>query len=261
VKKLKNEISVDMIDILKEYLVMLEVDDTTANIGYNEQLLYMNFFKDFIHSLSSDDAKYSVFKITDTSVLYLFSLLDSKPERTLKNLKESLRFYNNDGTLETEKKTKFRNALLIMINFLNFSIYIYNYAKINKNKDEVKILRELLITFATSEYENLYSSRNKNAFGYYFDMLLNSNDIATPIEKFNTDKHRANFNNYIKRLKSRIQQIPEEKKMQPFYYSNIVFNIGKMKDDKLPNLKLRNFIAISYSDKPAETPLFITNFS
>ena len=36
-----NEISIDTIDVLKEYLVMTEVDSETLKIGYHEQLLYI----------------------------------------------------------------------------------------------------------------------------------------------------------------------------------------------------------------------------
>jgi len=259
-----NEISIDTINVLKEYLVMTEVDSETLKIGYHEQLLYISFLKDFIHSFDSDDDKYSVFNITDSSVLFVFALLDSQPERTLKKLKEGLLFYNDGGMLETEKKTKFRNGLLVMINFLNFSVYLYNYVKAQEDPDKTSKLLELLTIFAISEYGSLYSSRSKNKYGYYFSQFIEAEDMNDPIRKFNTDEHRANYLNYTKRLKETIDSLPltdHNDKSEELQFANIVITIGRMEDENLHKLGRRYYISVSKINKPHDTPLFITNFT
>ena len=258
-----NEISIDTINVLNEYLVMREVDSETLKIGYHEQLLYIGFLKDFIYSFDSDDNKYSVFEITESSVLFVFSLLDSQPDRTLKKLKEGLLFYNDEGMLETEKKTKFRNGLLVMINFLNFSVYLYNYVKAQGDPDETSRLLELLTIFAISEYDSLYSSRSKNKYGYYFSQFIDAEDISNPIREFNTDEHRANYLNYTKRLKEIIHTLPltnHNDKREELRFANIVITIGRMEDENLQKLGQRYYISVSKINKPHDDPLFITNF-
>ncbi len=259
-----NEISIDTINVLKEYLVMREVDSETIKIGYHEKLLYIDFLKDFIRSFDSDDDKYSVFEITESSVLFVFSLLDSQPDRTLKKLKEKLLYHNDEGMLETEKKTKFENGLFVMLNFLNFSVYLYNYVKAQGDPEETSKLLELLTIFATSEYDSLYSSRNKNKYGYYFSNFLAVEGIGTPIRKFKTDEHRANHNNYTRRLKETIDALPttdKNDKMKELQFSNIVFTIGRMEDENLHKLGRRYYISVSKLNNFHDFPLFITNFT
>jgi len=257
-----NNIDTDTINVLNEYLVMTDFDSETLKIGYDERLLYISYLKDFIHSLKSDDDKYSVFEIKESSVLFMFSLLNSNPDITLKKLKEEFIFYNDEGKLEMEKKTKFRNSLLIMINFLNFSVYLYDYVKAEGNHEKTLELLELLTIFTISEYESLYSSRNKNKYGYYFSQFIEADNIKDSIKEFKTDKHRANYLNSTKRLKKRIDRLPLTEyndKGEQLRFENIIFTIGRMKDKNLPKLGERYFIAISQRNKPHDNPLFMTN--
>ncbi len=259
-----NEISIDTIAVLNEYLVMREVDSETLKIGYHEQLLYIGFLKDFIHSFGSNDDRHSVYKITESSVLFVFALLDSQPERSLKKLKEELLFYGDEGMLETKKKTKFRNCLLVMINFLNFSVYLYNYVKAQGDPNETSKLLKLLTIFAISEYNSLYSRRSKNKYGYYFSKFLDTEDISEPIRAFKTDEHRANYLNYTKRLKESIDTLPlndHNNKFEELRFANIVITIGEMEYKNLHKLGRRYYIAVSQINKPHADPLFITNFT
>jgi outer membrane phospholipase A len=81
-----------------------------------------------------------------------------------------------------------------MIEFINLSTYIYKRLGHMKQKKHQKNMLKFLIVAATSMYDELYSSRGKIAFAYYFKKVLqNSDNLKEEITPYNNKSWKSEF--------------------------------------------------------------------
>lgn len=212
---------------------------------FNEKTLYIDFFNEFIYctaiGLDTNATK-------KNSPMYVFNLLNMRPDRTLKEFKEKFLFYNSTGYLETTKKDQYKRTVNIMMQFLNVSTYLYNYAiKMRLTEDKISWLLEILTVAAAAEFDSLYSSRRKNEFAYYFEMFLSipSNQI---IRIYNTDEYRQIYTKRAKKLRDKIDSelktTPYGDNMVIYFLSNLYILYDKREDVRLPKLGIRYNINI-----------------
>jgi len=113
-------------------------------------------------------------------------------------------------------------------------------------------------------YEELYSSKGKIAFAYYFKKLLqNSNDLAEEITPYNNKSWKSEFAKYTKEAKEDISFLLAGSDVaQPIFIANIALVCGKMTDPDLLPLEERYFIESGIADfqKQDYNRIFITTF-
>ena len=126
-----SDINVDLIEHFKYFMSCIDNESNEFTKAFNEKTLYIDFFNEFIYctaiGLDTDATK-------ENSPMYVFNLLNVRPDRTLKEFKEKYLFYDSIGYLEITKKD-----LKMMNNkFIQFFRFIMLNLKILKAVDVSK---------------------------------------------------------------------------------------------------------------------------
>jgi len=257
-----NEISKELMTYLKTYLEMMNGCLSDVQYTFHERTLYLDFARKFSTELLAGENNTAT---QENSPLYIFKLLDAKPSRTLKELKNTYSFYTDTDKLETTKEAQSQRTFLIMMQFLNISTYLYKYIQTTDIDQAMQdSLLEKLVIAAAAEYHSLYSSRGKNQFSYYFEKLLTSKYNET-IGAYDRDKHRWKYNEFTNKLKRVIDAMTASShgdKMETQVYSNIAITYGKHKDKNSSLLGDRYFINIGIINQTVThyNAIFNTNF-
>jgi len=260
-----NDISIDLIQHLKDFMFRMNREADESSKYFNEHTLYIEYFNEFIFQSSIGNET----EVTNKkSPLYIYKMLNTRPERSLKYFKEHYTFYNTKEYLEITKKDQYKRTIIIIIQFLNIATYLYNNAfKKNLYEKDRENLLKILTVAATAEYESLYSSRGKNEFAYYFEKFLTVKQEQT-IRPYNTDEHRQIYSKLTSKFKKEIDMYLEESengdKFAKIGYSNLNIYFGQKKDNNFLKFRMRYFISI---DMPYLTAtgqelnqIFNTNF-
>ena len=264
-----NDISIDLIALLKEYMTHMSFESDDFTKQFHEGVLYIKDFNEFLFCTILGDEREFTRKNTPA---YIYKLLD-KPnlERTLKYFKEHYQFYDDSGMLEITKKDQFPRTIHIMITFLNLATYLYKAVRQHGTEEELSKILDILIISAVEAYNSLYSSRDKNCFGYYFEHFLTTSAYET-IEPYDRDKHRQKYSQRVKQMREKIdteldETVCGDKISEIFCLSHIYIVYGQRKDKKLPKIGLSYYITIGKykkteeGNKPDGNPTFFTEFN
>jgi len=223
----KKEISTDFIDRLTEIMNnSYKKEKSDVQDDFYEDVIYANILKEYLEL---------PLNVEKNSLLYIFTLLSAEPKKDEKKLTDDYIYYSQQE--EYKKITNYNHFLtqniFNMLQFINISTYLYQYYLQNNPKDEQKNFLLILITSASNMYEELYSSRGKIEFAYYFKKVLENNtQINTKITPYNRESWRGDYARYTKAVKSMIDSLKEE---DVIYISNIVFIYGRRQDERLPH--------------------------
>ena len=254
-----NEISIDLVSRLEE--VRSWKDWTVGDV---KDIFDVNKSYTTIFSPSSTDS----LNIPETSILNILVLLGAKPNRDSQYLKTKFKFYGtkpDSSTRISDTKDFFDEALASMIEFINVSAYLYDKLEYLGRAEIQNGILKYLIVAAASIYEELYSSRGKIEFAYYFKKLLQHNsDINVEITPYNRESWRGDFAGYTRLAKKSIDRLISQSNginSMDTTVSNIKLFFGKKTDKDLLPLEERYFIEIKvdYKNKAPEQ-IFITNF-
>lgn len=251
-----NKITNTTIEYIEDYLeVMQEPID-----GNNFHLftLYINFLPQFVKDF------YKGSEFTVESIFLIFELLSVEPTRSYQNIKDNLRFIDSEEkeVIQKSKEAVNKEALFHILNLINLSIYLLDQIPQNKQED----FKTLLMTMAINVYENLYTSRGKMKFAYYFGKLLDYHkNPYTSITAYKSSSWRGEYGRYTKGVKEYVDKLPlssQNDKMDEVYIQNIVIIIGHMKDTQLAEKEMQYFIKMATFDIDTQDfqALFSTNF-
>jgi len=251
-----NKITTTIIQYIEKYLETKK--EPVEGNNFNRTSLYMDFFPLLIEDFKNGD------ELTSESVFTIFELLSVEPTRSYQNIENNLRFIDSQEEEVTFKSKEELNekALFHILDFINLSIYILK----QKEKDEQKEFKTLLLVMSIYIYENLYSSRGKMKFAYYFSKLLDHHDKPyTLITAYKSSSWRGEYGDYAKEVKEYIDELPlssHDDRMDKIYINNIVIIIGQMKDERLADKEMQYFIQMATFNIPTQDfqPLFSTNF-
>ncbi len=254
-----NEINLDLVDRLEEVISWKDWTEGNVKDIFDKNKLYTTIF-----SPASTDS----LNIAETSILNILVLLGVKPNRDSQYLETKFKFYKtkpDSFTRISDTKEFFDEALASMIEFINVSAYLYDKLEyLGKAEIQNGILKYLIVA-AASIYEELYSSRGKIEFAYYFKKLLQHNDdIDIEVTPYNRESWRGDFAGYTRLVKKNIDiLLSPNNGINSFNttVSNIILFYGKETDKDLLPLEERYFIEIKaeYKNKAPEQ-IFITNF-
>ena len=254
-----NEINLDFIDRLEKILEWKPRSIGKLEHDFDTTSLYTTLF----NTMDSDTRE-----IPSTSVFNIFILLGIKPKRDAEYLRTKFKFEDGsiyDGFKRIDDIEQFLDQVLAhMIEFINISSYIYNRlgyeGKIKQQKDMLKFL----IVTASSIYDELYSSRGKIEFAYYFKKILqNSSDITVEITRYNKETWRKEFSQFTRDTKVSIDEmLADSHDMKQIDIANIALIFSKMTDVDLLPLEERFSIQAGTVDYEIKeyNPIFITNF-
>ena len=257
------EISPHFLNRLR-FVVTSRYKSITTNVkaNFSEYSLYANIFNEF---------STIPFTVPADSIFSIFSLLSAEPKKEEQQLKDSLRYIHepthpqiNDIRI-TDYESFLTQNLFNMIQFINLSVYLYKrYLHEERSKEEITMLKKMLIISASVQYEEMYSSRGKIEFAYYFKKLLdNHSHFTLPITPYNRESWRGEYAKYTKIAKYEIDTILEENHQQEeiFKVSNICIIYGKRRDTRLPHLGERYVIEAGISNHNKEyNRIFIATF-
>jgi hypothetical protein len=253
-----NEISLDLINRLEEVLLWKPWTEGSIEDFFDEYKLYTTIF-----SPSSTES----LNIPKTSILNILVPLGVQPNRDSHYLKTKFQFYDTEtGTFTRIPDTKefFDQALASVVEFINISTYLYDKLAYMGRSDMQGDMLKFLIVAASSVYEELYSSRGKIEFAYYFKKLLQcDNNIECEITPYNRESWRGDFAKYTKLTKQAIDELIDDNDngSTSIVISNIKLSIGKKIDPDILPVEKRYFIEmeVGYKNKASEQ-IFITNF-
>lgn len=259
-----NEISIETSDNIGAYFEYRKQSTPSNDSLFDEKYFYG---QDLINAL-----EISGLKISKKSPLYLFVLLSATPGKDDSYARDNFMFTQDEtpGIFwgMSKYETLLRYAVWNFMEFINVSIYLYNYT-LKHNPDKQYVLLRLLVVAALNEYDKLYSSKGKNQFAYYFRKLLQQNtNIDQPIKEFNTKTSKAEFSKYTKELKVYADDLKKRGLfMQDLTISNITITYGTMKDIYSADTSEHYFIELSATAKIyillkpyTHNRIFITNF-
>ena len=257
------EISVDFIDRLKK-IVTSRYKIATNNVKdiFFEQALYAHILNEYgnLHLM-----------VKPNSLLSIFSLLSAEPKKTKEKLENSFVYIYERNNLSI-KNIRINNYsvyltqnLFNMIQFINLAVYLHKrYLYEERSKEERTILTKILIVSASNLYDELYSSRGKIEFAYYFKKILEHHDnINVSITPYNKESWRGEYAKYTRLAKAEIDKnckLTNERE-EIILISNIYIAYGKRIDERLPNLGERYFIRGIYVNGEDYNPIFIVTFS
>jgi len=252
-----NKITNTTVEYIKEYLTILK--KPVNEIDFNQYTLYMDFLPQFIRDFDNG------IEFSLESIFTVFKLLSVEPTRSYKEIKDNFRFIDSKQRDINPPSKEFVNKenLFHILNLINTSIFLLKQKYNNDNKEKLK---NLLIIMAINIYQNLYSSRGKMKFAYYFAKLLEyhqtPNVLITP---YKSHSWRGEYGAYTKNLKKYISKLPLSSygdRMDEIYINNIVIISGQMKDTKLANKEMQYFIQMGTFNilKKDFQPIFSTNF-
>ncbi len=251
-----NEIKLNFIDRVEKILSWKSWSIGSTQDEYDNNKLYTKLF-----TTISADKLY----IPTSSIFNIFILLGAKANIDSEYIKTNFKFKDNkfpDAFRRIDDPEEFLDqALANMIEFINLSSYIY--LQCNTSKLKSFMLKYLIVT-ASAMYDELYSSRGKNEFAYYFKKLLqNANDLEVNITPFNTETWRKEFSKFTKTTKQEIDEIlVGTDDMYIVSISNITLIRGKMTDVNILPLREKYFIEAGIANYKTKeyNRIFITNF-
>jgi hypothetical protein len=249
-----NKITNTTIKYIEEYLQI--VKEPIQESSFNQHSLYIDFLPQFIKDF------YNGSNLTVESIFMIFEILSVEPTRSYQNIKDNLRFIDNQEEEISLKSKELVNkqSLFHILNLINISIYLL------KQKNENEDFKTLLMTMAINIYENLYSSRGKMKFAYYFRKLLDHHEKPyTLITAYKSSSWRGEYGNYTKVVKEYIDELPlssHNDRIHDYTIKNIIILRGQMKDTKLAEKEMQYFIQMGTFDIVTQDfqPLFSTNF-
>jgi len=249
-----NKITNTTIKYIEKYLEF--ENESVKGSNFNQYTLYMIFLPQFVKDFHN--AK----EFTSSSIFNIFKLLSVTPTRSYQKIKDEFRFEDSEGEVVINNKASLEEkALTEMLNLINLSIYIL------KQKEEQKeVYKKFLIVMATNVYENLYSSRGKYEFAYYFGKMVEYPDNTTrEVTPYKSHSWRGEYKDYITEITDHIDTLPiseKNDKMTEVYIQNIVIICGQMQDKRLKDKSRQYFIKIGTFHILTQnfTPLASTNF-
>jgi len=259
----KKEISVDFLDRLK-LVVTSRYKISTNNVkdAFFEEALYVQIVNEYENL---------PLNVESNSILSIFSLLSAKPKREEEELKHSFVYIYEKANVKlndiriTDYSSFLTQNLFSIIQFINIAVYLYKrYLYENRSKEERTILTRKLIVSASNLYDELYSSRGKIEFAYYFKKLLEyHDDINASITPYNKESWRGEYAKYTRLAKEEIdEQYKTTGKDEIMPISNIYIIYGKRVDKRLTDLGERYVIEAGISNHEEEyNRIFIATFS
>lgn len=256
-----NEINLDFLDRLEKVLSWKQWSVGNVEEDFDETKLYTTLFS----SIDPD-----MIYVPETSLLNIFVLLGARPKdkKDAEILLSKFKFEDNSEPNKYRRiddtEEYLDQALGHIVEFINLSTYIYNRLGYMKQTEQQKDMLKLLIVSASSLYDELYSSRGKIAFAYYFKQLLVSNNNPTKrITPFNNKSWKSEFAKFTKEAKEDISFLLAGSDVaQPIFIANIALICGRMTDPDLLPLTERYFIESGIPDlqKQDYNRIFITTF-
>ncbi len=239
-----NEISINLLDIYPEVLKRFTTVDENIADDYCADTLYCSLLNN--PNLLTDEEP--VLNIGDESIHMLFVLLSVTPNYEEKEItKTHYNFFDKQTLLkitDTDKLTI--NALYSMVSFINIACYIIkNVLQEEQHDDKLQTVTKILQLAAAIMYDNLYSSKGKIKFSYYFTILLHMEvhgDFELAIEAYNHATHKRQYNRMKQAIKKHIDSTCKEK---PYLLSigNVVLALDKA-EDHLYDKQLKYYIDI-----------------
>ena len=149
-------------------------------------------------------------------------------------------FYDEDliGSL-SDPKTFYLQAIYAMANFINVSVYLYKKLTLIGHEDMQGAMMNFLIVAASNAYDELYSSKGKIEFAYYFKKAIEHNaNLNTEITKFKSKSWKSDFNKLTKAAKVGIDET-----ISTAQRSSILKAVEKLrwKNSHTTHLTLRDF--------------------
>ncbi len=224
-------------EAVNEYDFLREVKDAIARLHerksmpvvnynvYDDRVLYCPIFKSTLEN--SDTPK--------NTLLHLLVLLSAQPkEIDLSQKPHYTQDQEGNSIYYFDNKERFLdNAIDLMLEFINLSAFLLYHLQ---DKQETKEnLSHLLIVAASNEYDQLFSSRSKNEFAYYFGWVLDycddENLYRATIDPYIPDKWRNKFRRMTQKVKKYIQELDQtEEDMSTILISNVAMTVGTISD-------------------------------
>ena len=254
-----NEISLEFSDRIEKILSWKHWSIGSIEEDFDEMKLYTTLFSD----IDSD-----MIHIPETSLFNIFVRLGVKPKNTAEEILTKFKFEDNSQPTmyrRMDDSEEFLDqAIGHMIEFMNLSTYIYLRLGHMKQKKQQKDMLKFLIVAAATMYDELYSSKGKIAFAYYFKKALqNSDNLTSKITPFNSKSWKSEFAKYTKETKENISFLLAGSDVaKPIFIANIALVCGRMTDQNLLPLEERYFIESGIADlqKQDYNRIFITTF-
>ena len=248
VKKKTPERSIPLDFIDNALTVLSKFDEGKGSFygGYTVNALYTNLFDKL-----EDEEEIDMNPIS-TSIDNIFILLGAIPRKSTETIQKNYMFYDEDiiGPLSDPKKF-YLQAVFSMFHMINASVYIYNKLFIIGREDAQGDMLKFLIVAASNAYEELYSSKGKIKFAYYFKKAIEHNaHLNTEITKFKSKSWKSDFNKLTKATKINIDGIiGDDEGTKTINISNISITIGKIIDRRINPDERRYTIEAAIADK------------
>lgn len=252
------EIQIDLMDRLR--LVVTSQYKRATNTVKDD------FFENNLYSKILNEYSTIPLNVEVNSIFSIFSLLSANPNKNVQEIQNSYRYMDKYSDIRITNYPSFLTQNLFnMVQFINLSTYLYKrYEYEQRSKQERAMLLKMLIVSASTLYDELYSSRGKIEFAYYFKKLLENDDNFTKtITPYNKESWRGEYAKYTRLAKDEIDTICEisKKKEEIVSISNLLLIYGKRIDEKLPHLGERYVIEAGISSHKHEyNRIFITTF-
>jgi len=244
-KTRKKSIQLDFIDNALTVLSKFDEGKGSFYGDYTVNALYTNLFD----KLEDEDIDLNP---TSTSIDNIFILLGATPRKSAETIQKNYMFYDEDiiGPL-SDPKTFYLQAIFSMFHMINASVYIYNKLSIIGREDAQGDMLKFLIVAASNAYEELYSSKGKIEFAYYFKKAIEHNaNPNTEITKFKSKSWKSDFNKLTKAAKVNIDEIiGDNEGTKTINISNISITIGKIIDRRINPDERRYTIEAAVADK------------
>ncbi len=242
-KTRKRSIQLDFID---NALTVLEQFDQEKGSFYDEYIvnaLYTNLFD----KLEEDEVNMNP---TPTSIYNIFILLGATPRKRTKTIQDNYMFYDEDiiGSL-SNTKSFYLQAIFSMLNMINVSVYLYRKLLLIDRENMQGAMMKFLIVAASNTYEELYSSKGKIEFTYYFKKVIEHNaNLELEITPYKSDSWRSEFNQLTKDAKIGIDEILADEDTKTIYIENIALTVGKIVDKRINPDEQRYIIEAGIAD-------------
>jgi len=201
-KTRKRSIQLDFIDNALTVLSKFDEEKGSFYGDYTVNSLYTNLF-DKLHDEEIDTNPAA------TSIYNIFISLGATPRKSTETIQKNYMFHDEGliGSL-SDPKTFYLQAIYAMANFINVSVYLYKKLAVIGREDMQGSIVNFLIVAASNAYEELYSSRGKIEFAYYFKKVIEYHaDLEQEITPFKSDSWKSDFNKLTKNVKTDIDTI------------------------------------------------------
>lgn len=244
-KTRKKSIQHDFIDNTLTVLDKFDQGQGSLYDEYNVNALYTNLFD----KLQDDEVDTNP---AATSIYNIYILLGATPRKDAETIQNNYMFYDEDfiGPL-SDPKTFYLQAIYAMANFINVSVYLYKKLALLNREDMQGAMMNFLIVAASNAYEELYSSRGKIEFAYYFTKALQHNaNLNTEITEFKSKSWKSDYNKLTKNAKIGIDEIiGDNEGTKTINISNISITIGKITDRRINPDERRYTIEAAIADE------------